>query len=182
MKKILLVLCLLCTCAHASEELRTQISALYAQNEINKALELLTAIPDKTPQDYLLIGNILQDKGQNTEAVTMYKRAAIIDPEFYKAYYNTGVIYMLEDRPHLAVNEFRKVTEIAPDLAWAHYNLGCALFNIGETKKARSEFERAIALKNNVPDFHYNLAYTYKKLGNEKSAQKYLEFYNKLVD
>ncbi len=184
MKRLLIILCLLClpaAAADSNDELRGQINALYAQNEINKAYELLDAIKVKTPQDYLLLGNILQDKGKLTEAVTMYKRATIIDPQFYKAFYNIGVIYMQQDRPHLAVNEFKKVTDIEPDLPWGHYNLGCAFFNIGETKKARSEFEQAVSLKNNVPDFHYNLAYTYKKLGNEKSAQKSLELYNKLT-
>ncbi len=191
MKKFLLILCLICAPAFAaenapktpaaSEEIRTQVNALYAQNEINKAMELLAAIPDKTAHDYLLMGNILQDKGKNTDAAAMYKRATILDPKFYKAYYNLGVIYLEQNRPNLAAEELRKAVKLAPELAWAHYNLGCALFNTGETKQARREFERAVSLQNNVPDFHYNLAYTYKKLGNTKSAQKYLDFYNQLV-
>ncbi|MDR1167648.1 MAG: tetratricopeptide repeat protein [Heliobacteriaceae bacterium] len=169
-------------CAAAEENI--QINALYAQNNIDKALDLLISVPEekRTPQDYLLLGNILQDKGKNGEAIFMYNRAILADKKYYKAYYNLGVIYLQEEKPNLAISQFKQVIKLNPEFAYAHFNLGCAYIKTGELKKAKNEFLRAIELKNTVPDFHYNLAYAYKKLNKEKSAKLYLGYYNKLME
>lgn len=160
----------------------TQASVLYAENSIDKAFELLLTIPeeDRTPQDYLLLGNILQDKGKNGEAIFMYNKAVQEDEKYVKAYYNLGVIYLQEDKPNLAIQQFKKAIKLNPEQPYAHYNLGCAYIKIGELRKAKYEILTATDFNNNVADFHYNLAYIYKKLGNEKQAARYLEYYNKL--
>jgi tetratricopeptide (TPR) repeat protein len=185
MKRVLfLLICFLIAAGNAqASELSAQANVLYAQNSIDKAFDLLVIIPDeeRTAQDYLLMGNILQDKGKNDEAAFMYESAILENPKYYKAYYNLGLIRLQEEKPNMAIAEFKKAIKLAPEFSYAYYNLGCAYLKLGENGKARTEFLRAIAIKNTVPEYHYNLAYAYKKLKNDKKAALYLGYYNKLV-
>ena len=53
-----------------------QAKILYAQNEIDEALKLLKSKGEeyRTAEDWLIIGNILQDKDRIDEAVYMFKK------------------------------------------------------------------------------------------------------------
>ncbi len=204
MRKILLILCLLIfstnsalsfdlikvnekpliTQTQENQDLSYQASIVYAENNIEKAMEIFLNIPEdqRTPQDWLLMGNILQDKGKLDEAEFMYKKAINIDKKYFKAYYNLGNIYLQTGKPNMAIEQYKKVTDIKPDYPYAHYNLGCAYMSIGKYYKAKYELYTATDLKNTVPEFHYNLALVLKKLKKEKEAKKYLEYYNKLME
>ncbi len=164
--------------------LSEQANVFYAGNEINSAFNMLLSIPDeeRSAQNWLLLGNLLQDQGKLDEAVFMYNRAIQVDDSFYKAYYNLGNIYLQDGKPNMAVEQYKKVIKLHPEYAYAHYNLGCAYIALGKYGKAKFEILTAIDLKNTVADFHYNLAYVYKKLNKEKTAKSYLEHYNKLIE
>lgn len=156
----------------------------YNENNLKVAFEILLAIKDadRTAEDWLLLGNILQDQNKTSDAIFMYQRASVKNPKFYKAYYNLGNIYLEEEKPYLAIENYRKANKANNKFSFAYYNLGCAYLKIGELKKAKIAFLKAIELKNTEPDFHYNLAYTYKKLDKPKLAKQYLDFYNKLME
>lgn len=161
-----------------------QAVILYNENSLKAAIDCIISIKeaDRTAQDWLLLGNILQDQDKVSDAVFMYQRAISIDPKFYKAYYNLGNIYLDQDKPFLAIENYRKANKINNTFPYAYYNLGCAYLKAGNLKKAKIAFLKAVELKNTVPDFHYNLAYTYKKLNNKKLAKQYLDNYNKLME
>ncbi len=161
-----------------------QAKLLYADNSISESFDLLLSIPEenRTAENWLLLGNILQDKGRNDDANFMYTQAIIKDDKFYKAYYNLGNSYLDANKPHLAIEQYKKVLKIKNDYAYAHYNIGCAYIKLGKYKQARNALLDAIYYKNTEPDFHYNLSYVYKKLNKPKDAQAYLEIYNKLTE
>lgn len=167
-----------------NQDLSYEASIIYAENNIEKALDIFLSIPEdqRTPQDWLLIGNILQDKGKLEEAEFMYKKAANTDDKYFKAYYNLGNIYMQTGKTNMAIEEYKKAVKIKPEYAYAHYNLGCAYISQGKYSKAKYELYTATDLKNTVPEFYYNLALVLKKLNKEKDAKKYLEYYNKLME
>lgn len=202
MKKFLLILCLLMLIAsegwaisfnkkeklefYQPEQYQTitqQANAMYAENSINEAMNLLLSIPEnqRTEQNWLLLGNILQDQGKSDEAEFMYRRAIMFNDNFYKAHYNLGNAYLSDNKPNLAIEEYLKVTRIKPDYAYGHYNLACAYIALGKYTKAKFELYAAIDLKNNEPDFYYNLIYILKQQNKEKEAKKYIEIYNKLT-
>ncbi|MCM1264892.1 MAG: tetratricopeptide repeat protein [Candidatus Gastranaerophilales bacterium] len=164
-------------------ELNQQAIALYTDNNLDESLACFSKIPEKmrTPEIWLLMGNILMDKGKKDEAAFMYGRAILTDATFYKAYYNLGNIYLADDKFNMAIEQFKLAVKYNINNPYTHYNLGCAYLRAGELKKAKYSFIKAVELKNTVPDFHYNLAYVYKKLGKEKQAKVYLENYNKLT-
>ncbi|MBP3924579.1 tetratricopeptide repeat protein [bacterium] len=188
MKRLGLFLFIICTLSASAVKAQDYtavsdtVNLYYAENDIDNAFNTALTIPedDRTAQNWLLIGNILHDKGKNDEAIFMYNKAVLKDENYYKGYYNLGVLYLEENRPNLAIEQFEKVKKLKKDYPYAFYNTGCAYLQLKEYKKARREFLNAIALKNTIPEFHYNLAYTYKQLKNEKNAGLYLKYYNEL--
>lgn len=170
--------------ANPAETKAEQAKLLYADNNISESFDLLISIPenDRTAENWLLLGNILQDKGRSEDAVFMYTKAILKDAKFYKAYYNLGNSYLEDNKPNLAIEQYKKVLKLKDDYAYAYYNMGCAYIKLGKFKQARNAFLDAIYFKNAEPDFHYNLAYVYKKLGKQKDAEAYLQIYNKLME
>lgn len=156
----------------------------YSQNDIKNAFEVLLSIKEdeRTAQDWILLGNILQDQEKISDAEFMYQRASIVDSKCYKAYYNLANMYLDEDKPYLAIETYNKAKKANPDFPYTYYNLGCAYLKIGNLKKAKYAFLAAVETKNTVADFHYNLAYTYKMLNKPKLAKQYLNNYNKLME
>lgn len=158
--------------------------ALYSSNNVKDALNVLLDIKesDRTAQDWLLLGNLLQDQEKIPDAAFMYQRAMMVDAKCYKAYYNLGNVYLEEDKPNLAIDNYRKANKLNNQFPYAYYNLGCAYLKLGKLKEAKIAFLKSIELKNTIPDFHYNLAYTYKMLNKPKLAKQYLGNYNKLME
>mgnify|MGYP002623884638 CR=1 FL=1 len=164
-------------------EIYQQGVALYTDNNLDESLEAFIKIPEdkRTPEIWLLMGNIFMDKDKKDDAVFMYGRAIVTDSTYYKAYYNLGNIYLNDDKFNLAIEQYKLAGKYNPNNPYVFYNLGCAYLKAGDLKKAKSSFIRALEINNKVADFHYNLAYTYKKLGKEKLAKTYLDNYNKLT-
>lgn len=160
-----------------------QAVALYNDNNLDEALASFAKLPEdkRPPEAWLLMGNILMDKGKKDEAVFMYGRAIMTDSNYYKAYYNLGNVYLSDDKFNMAVEQYKTASKYCPANSYIFYNLGCAYIKLGELKKAKNAFIRAIELNNQIADFHYNLAYVYKKLGKEKQAKAFLSNYNKLT-
>jgi tetratricopeptide (TPR) repeat protein len=157
---------------------------LYAQNEIDEALKILKSKGEetRTAEDWLIIGNILQDKERVDEAVYMFKKSIDKEPKYYKAHYNLGYVYLIQDRPNMALSEFKKAVKYKDNFAYGYYNMGCAYLKLKDYRNAKYNFFRAIDIKNDEPSFYYNLAYAYKKLNKEKQANTYLDIYNKMQE
>lgn len=187
MKKFFITLLIFAvgSCVFAEEMTKSQQAiAYYNDNNIVEAIKILQSIPEseKSAEDWLLMGNLLQDKNQISEAVFMFKRAILVDKMYYKPYFNLANIYLDEERPQLAIDNFKVVIKLKPDFAYGYYNLGCAYLRLGDYKKAKKYLEHAVELKNTEPDFQYNLAFCYKKLNKLKLATRHLEFYDKLME
>lgn len=194
MKKlfILITIFLLGTSVFAEEMTKSQQAvALYNDNNILNAMKVLISIPeaDKTAQDWLLMGNILQDENKISEAEFMFKRAILVDKNFYKPYYNLANIYLDEERVVMALDNYKIAVKLKPDFVYGYYNMGCAYLRLGEYKKARKYFVKTISVASEnpdkteiSPDFYYNLAFCYKKLNNTKKAKEALAIYDKLIE
>jgi tetratricopeptide (TPR) repeat protein len=157
---------------------------LYAQNDIDEALKILKSKGEetRTAEDWLIIGNILQDKDRIDEAVYMFKKAIDKDPKYYKAHYNLGYVYLSQGKPNMALEEFKKSVKYKDNFAYGYYNMGCAYLKLKDYRNAKYNFFRAIDIKNDEPSFYYNLAYAYKKINKEKQANTYLDIYNKMQE
>lgn len=203
MKKLLTCLFVLgilnCSCAYCGilptkvkeqtqnielDETSQQARVLYAQNDIDGALKILKekSESERSAEDWLMIGNILQDKEKIDEAIYMYNKAISADPKYYKAHYNLGYIYLIQDKPNMALSEFKLAVKYKPDFSYGYYNIGCAYLKLKKYSNARYNFFKALDLRANEPNVYYNLAYTFKMLNKEKQANSYLEIYNKMME
>lgn len=164
--------------------LSQQARVLYAQNDIDKAFELLSQIPEdeRSAQDWLLMGNIMQDKKDIDRAVYMFEKSSQKDPKFYKPYYNMGYILLSKNQPYMALDEFKRAVKYKNDFSYGYYNIGCAYLKLKKYSQARYNFFRALNLRANEPDVYYNIAYTYKMQNKDKQAQEYLDLYNKMTE
>lgn len=161
-----------------------QARVFYAQNDIDKALEMLEQIPEeqRSAEDWLLMGNIMQDKENIEQALYMFNKSAQKNPKFYKPHYNMGYIYLTKNQPNMALTEFKLAVKYKPDFSYGYYNIGCAYLQLKKYSQARYNFFRSVDLRANEPNVYYNLAYTYKMQGKEKQAQTYLDMYNKMME
>lgn len=161
-----------------------QARVLYAQNSIDDAYKLLQnkKEDERSAQDWLMMGNILQDKDKIDEAIFMFKQSLLKDPKYYKAHYNLGYIYFIQDKPNLALAEFKQAVKYNPTFSYGYYNIGCTYLKLKNYRTARYNFFKAMDLRANEPNIYYNLAYCYKMLNNEKKAQTYLDLYNKMME
>lgn len=168
----------------ASTELSQQATAFYSDNNFQKTMEMLLQIDEKerSAQDWLLLGNLLDEKGEKQNAIFMYQKAINTDEKYYKAYYNLANLYLADDRYNMAIENYKQALKYKKDNPYLHYNLACAYIKLAEIKKAKNELIKAVTLNKNIPEIHYNLAYVYKCLNKPKIAQDYLNNYNKLTN
>lgn len=167
----------------ASSELAQQATAFYSDNNYEKTMELLLLIDEKerTAQDWLLLGNLLDEKGEKEQAIFMYQKALKTDSKYYKAYYNLANLYMGQSKYNIAIENYKKAIKYNQTNPYIYYNLACAYLKLGKNRDAKTALIKALTLKNTIPEIHYNLAYVYNKLNKPKLAQIYLDNYNKLI-
>ena len=99
MKKIVVfLLFLIGNVCIAAEDLSKQATAFYSDNNYQKTMDLILQIPEdkRSAQDWLLLGNILDDKGEKDNAVFMYQKAINTNHKYYKAYYNLANMYIFQ--------------------------------------------------------------------------------------
>lgn len=185
MRKILVSLFLILgmSACFGANDLSKQAVAFYSDNNYNKTMDLILQIDEneRTAQDWLILGNLLDEKGEKDNAIFMYQKAINTDKKYYKAYYNLANIYLADERYNMAIDNYKKALLYNRENPYICYNLGCAYLKQGNIKKAKTNFIKAVTLKNDVPEFHYNLAYVYKNLNKTKLANTYLDNYNKLM-
>lgn len=161
-------------------DVKTEAYALYNTNNINEALRLLENLPleQKDEEVFVLIANIYEDKLDLNKAVENLNKAIVINPEYFKAYYNLGCIFLNKKAYELAEKNLLLSIKYNKDFAYSYYNLGTLYLRTGKYEKAKKNLIKAIYLKNDEKDFYINLAYAYKFLGKEKEAKRLLEIYN----
>ena len=168
----------------ATNSLSKQATAFYSDNNFQQTLDLLLQIGEneRSAQDWLLLGNLLDEKGEKENAIFMYQKAINTDEKYYKAYYNLANHYLADEKYNMAVENYKLAIKYNKENPYIHYNLACAYIKLADLKKAKSHLIKAVTLNKNIPEIHYNLAYVYKQLGKEKIAQDYLDNYNKLTN
>lgn len=161
-------------------DVKTQAYALYNTNNGTEALKLLNNLPlDKKDEEvFVIIANIYEDRKDVDKAVENLNKALIINPEYYKAYYNLGCIFLEKKAYELAEKNLLLAIKYNKEFAYSYYNLGTLYLRTGNYEKAKKNLIKAIYLKNDDKDFYLNLAYAYKFLNKEKESKKMLEIYN----
>ena len=75
-------------------------------------LILQIAEDERSAQDWLLLGNVLEDKGENENAVFMYQKAIVVDKKYYKAYFNLANYYADNNQFNMAITNYKKAASL----------------------------------------------------------------------
>ena len=98
-----------------------------------------------------------------------------IEPTYFKAYINIGVICINQNKLYEAEKNFIKAIEINPDFELAYFNLGTVQEKLGKTEEAEKSFKKAIDLKPSYFEAFINLGTLYIGIGNFENAEKILK-------
>src|SRR5262249_11237686 len=113
--------------------------------------------PDN-PGIYLNRGNALRDAGEIDAAITDYRKALGIAPQYVGAHHNLGVAFLEgKGQPDEAIKEFQEVLRINQDDAMARTHLGMALQAKGQVDEATAAHREALRLKQDYALAHCNL-------------------------
>ena len=105
--------------------------------------------PDN-PRALYALGVAMAGRGHVDEAMTHYRKALEIMPDYVEAHNNLGLA--LAGRGHVdeALTHYRKALEIKPDFVDALYNLGNTLAGRGQVDEAMAHYRKALKIR---PDF-----------------------------
>src|SRR5439155_16601813 len=96
------------------------------------------------------LGVVLFHQGEVAGAVTHYRGALAIKPDFAEAHNNLGVALAQEGEIDEAILHYREALTLKPAYADAHFSLGLALMRRGQQREAVEHFRRTLSLR---PDF-----------------------------
>ena len=90
------------------------------------------------------------------EAITCFKSAIFLNPQYPEAHYNLGIALDQKDQFEAAITCFQNAIGLNPEYADAYFNLGLVLTHQDKYKEAVNYFQQALQLS--PQDFEYHLA------------------------
>jgi tetratricopeptide (TPR) repeat protein len=87
-----------------------------------------------------------EKKGMLDEALSEFKQAIALDPDYARAHYNLATVYAEKERWDEAIREYTRAIELKPDYADTHNNLAVAYGVKGNHTLAIFHCDKAIAL------------------------------------
>ena len=141
-------------------EAHNYIGRVYAeQKKWEKAIEhyqkALGDLQYQTPQySHYHMAVAKKNTGKLNEALQSYSSALKIDPDFvfngrpwaHVIHQEVGNLYVVLDKPDLAIEAYQRAISRASDYPEAHFNLGRVYFDQGSYKEAKEFFEKVIRL------------------------------------
>lgn len=118
---------------------------------------------------------ILLSEGKFQDAEIIFKKILEIDPNYYKAYVNIGVICIKLNQLNEAEKNFQRAIEIKPDFELAYYNLGTIQEKLSKFSEAEKNFKKAIDLKPNYLEAYTNLGTLFLGIKKFKDAENFLK-------
>jgi len=138
------------------------VFALYNKGQIHEALNDLEILLNKFPNEALLYnikGGCYQRLVQPDVAISCYKKALEIDPNYVNVHTNLANVFRDTGQHNAAINSYQQALKISPDFAGAHNNLGNALRIVGQVDEAIKCYRQALEIN---PDYFE----AYNNLGN----------------
>jgi tetratricopeptide (TPR) repeat protein len=112
----------------------------------------------------------LRGQGKLAEAITAYREAIRLKPDYAVAHSNLGTALRGQGKLAEAIAVYREAIRLKPDFAAAHFSLGVALRDQGKLTEAIAAFREAIRLEPDNAWAHYNLALALAEQGKQVEA------------
>ena len=125
------------------------------------------------------MGVALRKQGKLEEAITAYKKAIEINPNFAFAYDNMGNSLSDQGKYDEAIAAHKKAIELDPNDATAYDNMGVALEKQGKYDEAITAYKKAIELDPNYSFAYYNMG---NALNDQGKLDEAITAYKKAIE
>jgi tetratricopeptide (TPR) repeat protein len=113
------------------------------------------------------LGVALDAQGRYAEAVEIYRRALVLNPDRYQLHNNLGNALSLLGRPDESLEEYHRAIRLRPDRAFLHSSTGMQLATLGRLDEALQEFSTAQKLDPADFNSHFEAGKVLFKLGRD---------------
>jgi len=172
--------------AEAEKALDRAVAA-FKQKKHGQALELLKAMLEKDPQDFLawtLFGAIYLAENKLTESSQALGKALQLKPDFILALITMGELELTQTNFERAIEFLSRAVEVNPESAQANHLLGEAYLKAKKGSRAVGYLNKAIELAPiEKAEIHLRLATLYNAAGlKERAVAEYKAFLTKVKD
>jgi len=84
------------------------------------------------------------------ESINIYKKIALLDPQFSDAFFNAGIMYLTIDSINLANRQFDLAVKTSPAFAKAYYYRGFTFAKLGKLEAAKIDYKQALSFDPNL--------------------------------
>jgi tetratricopeptide (TPR) repeat protein len=131
-----------------------------------------------SPRDFrwiYLLAIISRQEDRTEEAITYYKAARVLRPDYLAAPVNLGNLYLQQNRLEEARASFKEALTINERCTAARYGLGQVALSLRNYAEAVEYLEQALVDAPDANRLHYALAMAYRGLGNIQKARSHLQ-------
>ena len=121
------------------------------------------AVSNNDPSVNNELGRVYHRKGDIKRAITYFKKAIQINPNYAMAYYNLGIVYGCIDNIDEEIASYKKAIKVYPNFAQAYNNLGAAYRKLGKIEEEIVLYKKAIEINPEYAGAYYNLAIAYER-------------------
>jgi len=125
-------------------------------------------------------GSRAQQEKQLPEAAAAYRKAIQLDPSYFEAYYNLGVVSVQSGNVSAGLAAYETALALQPDSHDARFNFALALKQANYPADAASELEKVLAKAPNDVYAHYAVANLYAQ--QLRQTAKAHEHYQKVLE
>lgn len=141
---------------------------------IAEAKRLLELVP-ASYEDRFYLGTLLEQNGQDQEAVALYEEVLRQSKDHVGALNNLAQLQLKADNPTMALGLARRAAELAPENPSVLDTLGWIQHHSGDRAGAVRNLEKAVGRDAPSPNHRYHLAVVYSALGDNTKALEQLE-------
>ncbi|MCH8619489.1 tetratricopeptide repeat protein [Undibacterium sp. TS12] len=131
------------------------------------------AIEDKSADATLnnKLGDVFYEQQDFVQAEVQYRRALVIQPNFFDAEINLGLCLDAMGRFQEALVCYEHVIQNQPNNHIAFYNFAVTQTSLGNVTEAQSAYLKAISIKPDFSHAHFNLAVLFQRQGKLVDAE-----------
>ena len=149
---------------------RTVIQFAVWENSESMWKAVIAGSKEPVPEGYYGLGLYYYEQGNCDEAITQFKRAVNLSPNYAAIHYNLGNAYIRKGMIGKAIFELERSIVLGSRNPAAYNNLGNCYGRRGEWDKALAKFRQALAINPSFEDAYANMGATYYRKGNLKEA------------
>jgi tetratricopeptide (TPR) repeat protein len=145
----------------------------FSNGQKKEAIQELESLIKEYPSAPLLfnvIGSFYKSNSQLDIAITKFKRALALKPNYAEVHYNLGVTLREIGQTKEAIKSYKNALSIKNTNPHVHYNLGNALLSLKQYDDAITHLKLAVEFNPSFAQAYNNLGLVYKRIENDLEA------------